>query len=78
MQLKNLRRVLESQALSRTELIGFLVALFLDEDRKMPHVGAAAEARAQLARMRPHDRETQMIWTAAMDRIAEIEKTPYR
>lgn len=78
MRLKNLRRVLESEALSRTELVGFLVALFLDEDTDFRNVAAAAEARAQLANMRPHDRETQMIWTAAMDRIAEIEKTPSR
>ncbi len=75
MLLANLRKVLESEALSRDELVGFLVALFIEEDAKMQNVAVAAENRALLARLRPRDHDTRKLWEDAMLRLDEIYRT---
>lgn len=76
MLLSNLRKVLESEALSRSELVGFLVALFIEEDRGLRNALLAAHARETLRALRPEDPETREIWDAAADRIRQIENTP--
>jgi hypothetical protein len=78
MLLANLRKVLESEALSREELVGFIVALFIEEDGRLSNVAIAAEARALLARLRPRDPMTRLIWDCATDRLKEIYNTPSR
>ena len=74
MMLEKLRLVLESEALSRSELVGFLVALFVDEDAGIIKTAEAAEARALLARLKPHDRQTQLLWMSAVHLYSEICK----
>lgn len=76
MLLADFRRVLESEALSRVELVGFLTALFLEEDGVMCNPQAATEARDLIAALRPCDREAQAIWMSALDRMREIYKLP--
>jgi len=72
MKLRSLRRVLEVQVLSRSELVGFLVALFIEEDNALNNDVTAAETRATLARLRPRDRLTNLIWLDAVERLSEI------
>ena len=72
MLLMNLRRVLESEALSRSELVGFVVALFIEEDGRMQNVREAANARLLLQRLRPHDKNSRAIFDDASDRMLEI------
>jgi len=74
--LANFRKVLESEALSRSEIIGFLVALFIEEDGHMQCVQTAKEARALLARLTPLDHKTRGIWLEALSRMDVIYKFP--
>ena len=75
MLLANLRRVLESEALDRRELVGFLVALFIEEDHSLRNSIVAGDARIMLAELRPEDPLTRAIWDAAADRIVQINNT---
>ncbi len=75
MLLANFRKVLESESLSRAELIGFLVALFIEEDGRMQDYRQAQTSRALLARLRPNDKNTRDLWDSATDRVNEIYRT---
>lgn len=76
MLLVNLRKVLESEALSRSELVGFLVALFIEEDGRLQDLAMAAEARKLLSDLRPLDHSTQIIWLEALNRMDCIYNLP--